>query len=251
MEISIEGVSGMLNFIVCEDEPEFARKMKKVIENYMMNFDMDYKYYGLDGYDRRFEKLVKDDIGFKIFFLDIKTNLGSGLDAARKIREEYDDWISIIVIVTAFSEYRYEALGNRLYLLDFINKMDDCDNRVMEALKKAMKNYDNRHKSLSYEYNHIIHKIEFRHIVYIEKEQDSKRCVIKTTYGTQLIPKSLVEVGKFLDKRFIKVHRSMIVNLDQVKEYDMKNSKITFKNNDYTHLIARSKKKELGKVLWK
>lgn len=237
----------MLNFIVCEDESDFAKYMKRMIDNYMMNFDMDYQYYEFDGYDLKFEELVKSDIGFKIFFLDIKTEKGSGLDAARKIREEYDDWISIIVVVTAFSEYRYEALGNRLYLLDFINKVDDCENRVNEALQKAMKNYDNRHKSLSYEYNHIIHKVEFRNIICIEKEQDSKRCIIKTTYGTQLIPKSLVEVNKLLDKRFLKVHRSMIINLDQIKEYDMKENKITFKNNDYTHLISRDKKRELMK----
>ncbi len=30
---------------------------------------------------------------------------------------------SSIIIITAFGEYRYEALGTRLYLLDFINKV--------------------------------------------------------------------------------------------------------------------------------
>lgn len=241
----------MLNFIVCEDDPIFAKQMHSIIEGYMMNFDIDYRYHSFDGYNEKFEKIVKDDIGFKIFFLDIKTKEGSGLDAARMIREEYDDWVSIIVIVTSYSEYRYEALGNRLYLLDFISKIDNCEKRVKEALEKAFKNYDNRHRCLSYEYNHIIHKVELRHIVYIEKEQDSKRCHIKTTYGTQVIPKTLSEVDKILkgitNKGFMKVHRSMIVNLDQIKEYNLKENKIIFKNNDTTHLVARNKKKELAK----
>ena len=241
----------MLNFIVCEDDPEFAAVMRRIIDNYMMNYDIDYHYYACEGYDSKFEKLAKEDIGFKIFFLDIKTKVGSGLDAARMIREEYDDWVSIIVIVTSFSEYRYEALGNRLYLLDFISKIDNCEKRVKEALVKALKNYDNRHKCLSYEYNHTIHKIELRHIICIEKEQDSKRCTIKTTYGEQKIPKTLNEVNKIIDKidskRFLKVHRSMIVNLDQIKEYNLKENKVTFKNNDYTDLVARNKKKELAK----
>ncbi len=237
----------MLNFIVCEDEPEFSKKMKHWIDSFMMNYDLEYNYYSFSGYDTKFEKLVKSECGFKVYFLDIRTKKGSGLDAARLIREGCDDWTSIIVVVTAFGEYRYEALGNRLYLLDFINKMDDCETRVTEALKKAMKNYDNRHKSLSYEYNHTIHKIEFRHIIYIEKEPDSKRCIIRTSYGSQLIPKSLTEVSKMLDKRFLKMHRSMIVNLDYIKEFDVKENKITFKNDEYTHLIARNKKKELIK----
>lgn len=237
----------MLNFIVCEDEPEFAKKMKNLIDNYMMNFDIDYQYYDFDGYDDKFEEVVKEDIGFKIFVLDIKTNQGSGLDAARMIREEYDDWASIIIVVTAFGEYRYEALGNRLYLLDFINKMDGCEQRIIDTLKKAMKNYDNRHKSLSFEYNYTIHKVEFRHIICIEKEPDSKRCIIKTTYGTQLIPGGLTEVSKLLDERFMKVHRSMIVNLDYIKEFKVKENKLIFKNDAYTHLVSRDKKKELRK----
>lgn len=235
----------MLNFIVCEDEPEFAKKMKRLIENYMMNYDTEYKYHDFVGYDKKFEKMVKDDIGFKIYFLDIKTKYGSGLDAARMIREQCDDWVSIIVIVTAFGEYRYEALGNRLYLLDFINKMDNCETRVIDALKIATKNYDNRHKSLKYEYNHIIHKVEYRHIICIEKEPDSKRCVIKTTYENQTIPKSLNEVNQLLDDRFMKVHRSLIVNLDYIKEFDAKENKIIFKNGNYSHCVARDKKKEL------
>lgn len=241
----------MLNFIVCEDDPQFAKNMKKLITNYMMNFDMDYKYYAFEGYDADFEKILKEDIGFKVFFLDIKTKVGSGLDAARSIREEYDDWVSIIIIVTAFNEYRYEALGNRLYLLDFISKIDNCENRVKDALKIAMKNYDNRCKSINFEYNHVVRKIEFRHILNIEKEQDSKRCIIRTTYGEQLIPKSLVEVYKLLDERFVKVHRSMIVNLDYIKEYNLKENKITFKNGEYSYLVSRDKKKELAEILWK
>lgn len=237
----------MLDFIVVEDEDIFANNMKKIIDNFMMNFDSDYNYKRFKGYGKEFKEYVKQDNGFKILFLDIKTEEGSGLDAARFIREELDDWVSIIVVVTSFSQYKYEALGNRLYLLDFINKYDNCDNRVKEALNSAMKNYDNRHNSLKYEYNHIIKQVEFRHIINIEKEQDSKRCIIKTNYGEQVIPKTLTAVYKMLDKRFLKVHRSMIVNLDQIEEYDEVDNKITFKNGEYTHLIAREKKKELVK----
>ena len=210
-----------------------------------MNYDIDYKIYTFTGYGKRFEKIVKEEIGFKIYFLDIKTKTGSGIDAARYIREEQDDWVSLITIVTAFSEYRYEALGNRLFLLDFISKVDNCKQKVIETLKAAMKNYDKREKSLSYEYNYVVHKIDFRHIIYIEKEQDSKRCIIRTSYEDFIIPKALTELTTLLDERFLKVHRSLIVNLDQIEQYEIKSGEITFKNGEKTHLVARDKKKEL------
>ncbi len=235
----------MLNFIVCEDDLTFLDNMKTIINNFMMSYDVEYEIHTFTGYDKRFERIVKSEIGFKVYFLDIKTKSGSGIDAARFIREEQDDWVSLIIIVTAFSEYRYEALGNRLFLLDFISKVNNCKQKVIEALNVVMKNYDNREKTLNYEYNYIVHKIEFRHIIYIEKEQESKRCIIKTTYNDFIIPKTLSEIDKMLDNRFLKVHRSLIVNLDQIEQYEIKTGEITFKNGTKTHLVARDKKKEL------
>ena len=87
--------------------------------------------------------------------------------------------------------------------------------------------------------------IEFRHIIYIEKELDSKRCVIKTIYGSQFINKNLNETELLLDNRFIKTSRSMIVNVDYIRKYDMKENKIIFKNGDVSYQISRNKKKEL------
>ena len=159
----------MINFIVCEDEKELRSNTKNQIIKFMMNYDIDYKIYEFDGYNNKFKKIAKMDTGFKIYFLDIKTNEGSGIDAARMIREEYDDWVSVIIIMTSFSEYKYEVLSSRLYLLDFINKLDNCNKKIKEDLIIAMKHYDRKYKMLSYEYNHTYYKIEYRQMLYIEK----------------------------------------------------------------------------------
>ena len=160
----------MLNFIICDDEKDFRGLISKEVEKFMMNYDVNYKVYQFETYDEEFEKVARSDLGFKVYFFDIKTKNGSGLDAARFIREELDDWNSIIVIVTAFSEYRYEALSNRLYLLDFISKFDNCKKKIKEILKIVYKNYNSREKCLNYEYNYILYKIELKNIIFIEKE---------------------------------------------------------------------------------
>ena len=237
----------MINFIICDDNKNFRNHIQRLVDKHMMKSDIDYKTYVFEEYNNDFRKLAKSDVGFKVYLLDIRTKNSSGLDAARMIREEFDDWVSIILIITSFSEYRYEALGNRLYLLDFISKVDNCDSRIEDNLNKALKNYNNRYNCLSYELNHVIKRIEYRHIIYIEKEQDSKRCIIKTIYGEQVIRKNLREVIKLLDNSFMKVHRSLIVNIDYISEYDTGENKITFKNGEYTHLISRKYKKELIK----
>lgn len=235
----------MVNFIVCEDEKVLRNETKDIIDSLMMNYDIDYKINEFDGYNNKFEEIVKKDTGFKIYLLDIKTKKGSGIDAARIIREQYDDWNSVIILITSYSEYKYEALCSRLFLLDYINKLDNCQKKIKEDLVIAMKHYDNKCNMLSYEYNHIYYKVEYRQMIYIEKEPDSKRCIIKTTEGKQTIPGTLNEIYDKLDNRFLKVHKSMVINLDQIKKYEIGKNKITFKNGDHTHLISRNMKKEL------
>jgi len=235
----------MIDFIICDDNKDFLKKEKQIVDNFMMKYDIDYKINLFSEYDTKFDEIIIKESGFKIYLLDIQTKNGSGLDMARKIREEYDDWVSAIIIVTAFNEFKYEALGNRLYLLDFINKLNNCYDKLKEDLEICLKHYNNRNKTLRYEYNHILKQVEFRHIIYIEKELDSKRCIIKTTYGEQIINKTLNETLKMLDERFIKTSRSMIVNSDFIREYNIKENKLTFSNGEFTYQISRTMKKGL------
>ena len=235
----------MINFIVCEDIKELANKYKKEIDKFMMNYDIDYKCYIFKDYGKSWETIAKKEIGFKIYLLDIVTKNGSGLDAARLIREEYDDWSSMIIMITSYPEYKYEALGKRLMLVDFINKLDNSEEKLKDAFSICMKNYDKKYKSLKYTYKNTAYNIEFRSIIFIEKEPDSKRCLIQTDHGKFYIQGSLNEVLKKLDNRFFKCHRSLIVNLNQIERYNQKENIIYFKNKTETILIARNKKKEL------
>ncbi len=235
----------MINFIVCEDIKELANKYKKEIDKFMMNYDIDYKCYIFKDYDKTWETIAKKEIGFKIYLLDIVTKNGSGLDAARLIREEYDDWASMIIIITSYPEYKYEALGKRLMLVDFINKLDNSEQKLKDAFNICMKNYDKKYQSLKYIYKNTAYNIEYRNIIFIEKEQDSKRCLIQTDHGKFYIQGSLNEVLKKLDNRFFKCHRSLIVNLNQIERYNLKENIIYFKNKTKNTLIARNKKKEL------
>ena len=235
----------MIDFIICEDNNVLSKKYKIIIEKFMMNHDIDYKCKSFSEYDKKWKDYIEKSNCFKIYILDIKTPKGSGLDAARYIREELDDWNSMIIIITSYQEYKYEALGKRLMLVDCINKLDNCDNRLIEAINICLKNYYNKQKSLHFKYKNILYNIEYKDIIKIEKEQDNKRCIITTTYGEFIIPGTLNKIISKLDKRFINCHRSVIINLDQVKSYNRRTNTITFKNNDQTNAISRDKKKEI------
>lgn len=235
-----------INFIICDDEKLFIENIKSYVECFMMNYDLDYEFYTFSNYGKNFEEIVKKKIGFKVYFLDIKTPNGSGIDASRMIREVYKDWSSVIIIVTSYEEFKNKLLiEERMSIFDYINKLNNCEKNIKETLGKAMLYYDYRPNQLSYEYHGKISRIDYKDIIYIEKEVDSKNSIIKVESGIVKIPKGINEVEKFLDKRFMKVHKSLIVNLDFIKEYDFKENKVTFKNGEETYLISKRYKNEL------
>ncbi len=238
----------MINFVVCEDEKDLRKIEVEEITKFMMNYDVDYKIHEFNEYDNKFyDYAIKED-GFKIYLLDIVTKKTSGLNAARKIREEFDDWVSVIIMVTSHTEYKYEALSSRLYLLDFVNKLNNMEDSIQDNLNVAMKHYDNRQKQIKYTYNRNFYNIELREIIYIEKEPDSKRCIVTTKYGKQIIPGTLNSVYKNLDNRFLKVHKSLIINKDEIREFEASTNKLVFKNGDISYLVSRNKKKELMEI---
>ena len=147
----------MIKFIICEDETVLANKYKMEIEKVMMNYDFEYKFEVFRGYTPKWRISALKDDSFKIYLLDIKTKEGSGLDAARYIREELDDWQSMIIMITAYPEYKYEALSKRLMLVDFINKLDTCKEHIRKCLEICIKHYDTRPKTLCYIYKNVVY----------------------------------------------------------------------------------------------
>lgn len=235
----------MINFIICEDEEILISKYKTEIYNFMMNYDTDYKIHNYKGYTDSWKEYAQKEDGFKVYLLDIKTEKGSGLDAARMIREEYDDWNSMIMIITSYPQYKYEALGKRLMLVDFISKADNFEQCFRDSLNICMKHYDKRPKILRYTYKNTIYNIEFRQILYIEKEIDTKKCKIYATTGEYTIPGSINYVMTLLDKRFVKCSRSTLVNIEQIDSYNIKENVIIFKNKSRMDTISRDKRKEI------
>ena len=235
----------MINFVICEDEPELLKEYKYQIDKFMMKYDMDYTCYTFDCYDKNWKTTIRNLVGFKIYLLDIKTEKGTGLDAARMIREEFDDWVSMIIMISGHPEYRYEALGKRLMLVDFINKIEHPERKLQDALLICMKNYDNKYKALRYKYKNTAYNIEFRSIVKIEREQGSKRCIIYTDEGKFFIQESLNDLLKKLDKRFFKCSRGVAINVEKVESYNFKENTAKLKNKEEFKDVSREKRREM------
>ena len=226
----------MIDFIIVEDDLYYINESKKIIDKVMMNYDVSYNFIAYDKY--RKELINKDD--FKIYIISYKND---SIDLIKHIREELDDWKSLIIILYKLKENKIKIIKENLFIVDYINKRKHFEEKLLRNIQICLKNYDQRPNSLKYTYKNIIYNIEFNKILYIEKEQDNKRCIIYTKNKKYYIPGTLSKIKSLLDNRFIKGSRSYIINTEQISSYDVKSNIITFKSKAKLDCISRDHKK--------
>lgn len=227
---------GMIDFIVVEDNLYYINESKKIIDKVMMSYDMDYYFMVYDKY--RKELLNKDN--FKIYIISYQKD---SIKLIKYIREELDDWKSLVIILYKDKKAKEELLKENLFIVDYINKRKHFEEKLLRNIQICLKNYDQRPNSLKYTYKNILYNIEFNKILYIEKEQDNKRCIIYTKNKKYYIPGTLNNLIKKLDNRFIKSSRSYIINTEQISSYDIKSNILTFKGKIRLNCISRDNKR--------
>jgi DNA-binding LytR/AlgR family response regulator len=168
----------MINFIICDDEEIFRESLKEKIDSCMMKTTIEYKTHFFDCYDKKFKDFTENINQFNVYFLDIITPHGTGMDAARYIRDKAGDWNSIIIFVTNYNEYRFKVLSSRLGVFDFIRKSPKALSRISDIMSIVISRYNTTStKCITFEKDHSIFKIKYKDIIYIERELNSKSCI--------------------------------------------------------------------------
>lgn len=214
------------NRILREREIEAIRKALK---------DYDYKIVEYSDFTKELKKLIQTP-DFKIYVLDIELLNSSGIDIANYIRD-YDD-MSEIIMCSFHYELEYKVLKSKLKILDFVSKYDNAyvnlTNLILEVFNKHSR------KVLKITDKGVILFIVMKDILYISKEKNTRKCVIKTFNNEYLVNKNLEEIKQELNSDFIQVSRNCIVNQNNVEEYNFKDSKIKFKNGEEIDVVLKS-----------
>lgn len=186
--------------------------------------------------------------GKKIFILDIEVPGKTGLELAREIRNT-GDWLSPLIVVTTHEHLRTEGFTGKMLMLDFLSKYDDIKSNLKASIMTAY-NIVSSYKSISFKQKGEIFQVLYDSILYIEKNLNDNYVTIVTKQDSITIKGCINNITNFLieDPRFMKTHRSCIVNLLNIKSYDITNNIIKFENKSID-LVARDKKKELKERL--
>ncbi len=219
--------------VVVEDNSILREREIKAIRKALKNYD--YKIVEYSDFTKELKKLIQTP-DFKIYVLDIELLNSSGIDIANYIRD-FDD-TSEIIMCSFHYELEYKVLKSKLKILDFVSKYDNAyvnlTNLILEVFNKHSR------KVLKITDKGAILFIVMKDILYISKEKNTRKCVIKTFNNEYLVNKNLEEIKQELNSDFIQVSRNCIVNQNNVEEYNFKDSKIKFKNGKEIDVVLKS-----------
>lgn len=229
----------MINFVICEDNNEMNKKICNIVDSLMMVNKLAYKKHIFYDYNTSFLNSMKNDMTARIYILDIETPSASGIDIARKIRKIDID--SIIVFLTSHNELGNVLLKDEIMFLTFICKFDNMENRLISALKNALKMVGIK-QAIRFEDRGIIYTIPLSNILYITTDTVNRKTIIVTETSTFSLNKTLNEVVELVDNRFKQTHRACYVNFDKVVKIDKRKNTIYFKNKNISLLSDTYKK---------
>lgn len=236
----------MLKFVILSSNKENIKEVEYIIDKKLFKNKEYYKYYRFEDSDENFERLLKSKEYVHCYIID--TDGVNTEKLINKIRIEYKDLSTSIIIIDKNNKLNLENILNKYYMNTFLIK---DKNKIIEGINKIISSIlilHNNKKTLNFNYNNIWYKLPYEEILYIEKEQNKKQCKIICKNDTLITKYSITELVNILNSDFIQTHRSAIVNKNNILKYDNDLNTIHFINEETTSLISRNKKNEIKEM---
>ncbi len=211
-----------MNIVICEDDEVYRSYIHSVLDEHIKQqgynttivLDTDNPNDVMD--------YIETNSVITIYYLDIKlTQTTSGFDVAEKIRQK--DYLSHIVFITNYGEMMPLTYEYKLEALDYIVK-SNSDN-VRQKLCESLDFVEERQKNGYVRCLNIHNKqknfsIPFDEVCYIESIKSSHKLELYYDHGMFTFYGLLKDVESQLDNRFLRCHKSIIVNKDKIIAID-------------------------------
>lgn len=232
----------MINFVVVDDNNAHRRRVINTIVSKMMNNQIDFNIDEYNDYSSNLLKTIRNEKRNTVYLLDLELPSGDGIDIARFIRNDCNNWNSPIIIITAHTSLYYEVYKQRLQLLDFIGKCNSVEENLSENIDICLKML-NIEKVYRYTYKSIDYNIPVDSINYIIRDgRQAKIVTINEIYYQNF---SIKEIKGLLPDYFISSNKGVLINYKNINNIDWNNDCVYFKDGSSGYLVSKSHKKEI------
>ena len=233
----------MFSIAICDDQRGICSEIESIILEYKKSTRLEMQievFYSA-------EKLgiyMEYEHNFDLIFLDIEMKGLNGLDLGRKIREEMDNQVTQIVYVSGKDSYFKDLFEVRP--MHFLSKPVEPD-KIIKDVELAMKLANRLGGIFSFKKGSETHKLPIKNIIYFQSV--NREIKIVTTTGEELFYGKLQEVFRQVAKyRFITIHKSYIINYEQVANFKYEEVQMT---NSACLPISQLKRKEVRRLQMK
>ncbi len=238
----------MIKSIIVDDEPRAVKALEILIERHCPEVEIIGKASNIQ---EAYGLIVK--MKPSLVFLDINMPNGTGIELLERIKDTED---SKVIFTTAYDEFAIKAL--RLSAIDYLLKPVD-KNELMQAILSFKKSESHsaspelsllsqmlekqNDRKIAVNTMDGVHVINLDEVLYLSSEKNYTTFHFEHT--NILTSKPLGDYEKLLNEyRFIRVHRSYLVNINKIKEYNKKQAGVILENSQLIE-VSRNRKEHL------
>lgn len=237
----------MLPIYICEDEAYIRKYLVDSINKHVLieNYDMKIVCETENPNDIILA-LKKGQQAAYFLDIDLKNDQFNGFTLAKEIRKL--DETGFIMFVTTHGELTFETFKLHLEAMDYIVKdQEDMHQRIInciDAIQERLVAENNNMKAYySVKTNDKLHHIPVEDILYFETSTNKHRLIVYTQQEMIEFPGSLNEVEKSLDKYFMRVHRSFLINCSRISKVHLSDNLVELVGGVQCPVARQHKKK--------
>lgn len=234
-----------MNIVICEDDIPYQNYIKDILMDYIEETNSNSIIALVTDNSDDVIGYIKNNSEVTLYFLDIKLNSAiNGIELAMRIREK--DFYSNIIFITNYPEFVRTTYDCRVEALDYIikNASENTKAKICSGLKLVeMRQTKGYEKCLNIDNKQHSFSIPYDCIYYIEAIKSTHKLLLYYDNGIITFYCLLKDLIEKLDDRFVRCHKSIIVNKDKIASIDKKNHTLIMQGGH--QCVYSSKYKEL------
>ena len=230
----------MVKIAICDDEKNIRIYLSALVRK--QGIECEITEYATAG------DYLASRVEYDILFLDIELECPEqdmdGMKMARQIRSMEDTKQPIIIFVTGYEKYVYDAfdVGAFQYLLKPVDEQKFAD-VFRRAAEQAATNAEHDKKVLMIQYGSTGKTIPLSDIYYMESQ--NHKIAVHMKDGVLEYYAKMSDLEEELQGQFCRVHKGYLINLSYVDEYNK--TEVTLTNGDRL-LISKYKYEDFVKA---
>lgn len=225
----------MLNFIICDDEPNMINKLSLLFEKAFIKNDFDAKIVlKTSNHEKLLSYMSSNLVNVVVLDIEFKNSKVNGLHIAEEIRKINKD--CYIIFITSHFEYVMKAYDYKTFAYLFKNSL------TVDTLSETLNRLFDDISGTSTKFIKIDNKgtfVDLNDVQFIEKS--GMKLIYHTSHEVIETYNSFTKIEGNLPENFVRCHKSFIANVNNIVHISLTDSTVTFKNDEVCYIGPKYK----------